>query len=885
MAKKASDEARKSINEVNQELSYLEDQLISVADSLSNTIKNAIQDIREESAGVGEIFEKNLSRSIKDIARESDKILSNTLKLAKGEAKISDIKRSELNLQLKQLSTQRNLNNLYSNGLISAEDKAEAEADIQESIAKQNVLLKDQLALANQIQRNMGLTGKLLKSMSKIPILGDLIDAERALAAAQLEAAQEGSNRIKVMKAGFSSLGKSLKENLTDPLVMTGVLMKTIQTLVSIGTDFSQRTADTARSMGISNKAAKEMLTYFRDISMNSNFQVGTAKDLAAANERLNNLMGTQVGYSAEILTDQVELQKKAGLSNEELERMAEFSFLTGKSQEDIYDSVNAQGKKIFSNRKILQETLKISGRLTANYKNNPIALGQAVAKAHELGMTLEQTRKTSDGLLNFEQSISDELNAELLTGKDLNLEKARELALYGKTAEAAEEVVRQVGGLSEFQKLNVIQQEALAKITGQTVDEFVDQLAKRQEIQNIQQQELGLTGKILTDEEAATKLRDQQLSASERMAETLAQVKESLAAMLEGPLSTIIEKVSGALTALNESPAAKYILKYAGGLGAVVALGGSILMMAQSVLRGLTGVQKVYVVNAGEMGGGSAGQSIADAATSLPGRGTKMGGVFKTLSKLAGGKNTMVGRGLRNLASTALKRGGLAGQISKRLPGLSRMLPGASKAASAGSKLGIGAAGKLLAPATALLQTGKGLYDFASDERNRATGVGGFLENLGGTGMHILDTATFGLTKLATNAAGVSIPGIDTDDVASARAIFHASGRDPDDSRFPIGTDNKQLVNDILNNPSAYPEGIVEQAQGVDISKLAVGGIVRRPTNALVGESGPEAVIPLSQLYAKFDELIAAYKMGSNVYLDSTKVGQSLAMANFKTQ
>jgi hypothetical protein len=883
MAKKASDEAKKSINEVNQELSYLEDQLLSVADSLSNTIKNAIQDIREESAGVGEIFERNLSRSIKDIARESDKILSNTLKLAKGEAKISDIKKSEFNLQLKQLSTQRNLNNLYNNGLISAEEKAEAEADIQESIAKQNILLKDQLALAYQIQKNMGLTGKLLKGMSKIPILGDLIDAEQALAAAQVEAAQEGSNRVKVMRAGFSSLGKSLKENLTDPLVGIGILMKTISTLVSIGTDFSQRTADTARNLGISNKNARELLVYYRDISMNSYLTVGNAKDVAEANQRLNDLMGTQVGYSKTILVDQVELKKRAGLSNEELERMAEFSFLTGKSQKSIYESVNAQGKPIFSNRKILQETLKISGRLSANYKNDPVALAQAVSKAQALGMTLEQTRKTADGLLNFEQSISDELNAELLIGKDIQLDKARELALQGKTAEATEEVLKQVGGLAEFQKLNVIQQEAIAKLTGQTADEFADQASKREQLNKLAQDESGIVGQKLSQEEQATKLREQELSASEKLQETLAQVKESLTAMLEGPTATIIEKVSGALLALNESPAAKYILKYAGGLGAVVALGGSILMIANSLLRGLSGVQKVYVVNQTGGGAGDTASTIADVATSLPSRGTKMGGFTRMLSKFAGGKNTMLGRGLRNLAASSFKRGGL-GRLLPQVSKLSGLTPGASTTASAGSKVGLGAAGKVLAGATSVLQTGKGLYDFFSDERNRATGVGGFFENLGGTGMHILDTGTFGLTKLAGNATGISIPGIDTDDVASARAIFHASGRDPDDSRFPIGTDNKQLVNDILNNPSAYPEGIVEQAQGVDISKLAIGGIVRRPTNALIGESGPEAVIPLSQLYAKFDELIAAYKMGANVYLDSTKVGQSLAMASFKS-
>ena len=44
----------------------------------------------------------------------------------------------------------------------------------------------------------------------------------------------------------------------------------------------------------------------------------------------------------------------------------------------------------------------------------------------------------------------------------------------------------------------------------------------------------------------------------------------------------------------------------------------------------------------------------------------------------------------------------------------------------------------------------------------------------------------------------------------------------------------------------------------------MADGGIVNRPVNAIVGEAGPEAVIPLDQLMDKFDELINATKNSS---------------------
>ena len=86
----------------------------------------------------------------------------------------------------------------------------------------------------------------------------------------------------------------------------------------------------------------------------------------------------------------------------------------------------------------------------------------------------------------------------------------------------------------------------------------------------------------------------------------------------------------------------------------------------------------------------------------------------------------------------------------------------------------------------------------------------------------------------------------------------------------------------------------------------LAEGGIVTKPTTALIGEGGePEAVIPLSKLdevtggnngttnmvdnrsntdmtetNKLLKSLISAVSSGGDVYLDGNKVGKSLAIA-----
>ena len=76
---------------------------------------------------------------------------------------------------------------------------------------------------------------------------------------------------------------------------------------------------------------------------------------------------------------------------------------------------------------------------------------------------------------------------------------------------------------------------------------------------------------------------------------------------------------------------------------------------------------------------------------------------------------------------------------------------------------------------------------------------------------------------------------------------------------------------------------------------KLATGGIVERPTRALIGEAGPEAVVPLNSdksmnvfsksLEDKLDRLIAAVEKGGVVMLDGQKVGEALVVNSYRVQ
>ena len=105
---------------------------------------------------------------------------------------------------------------------------------------------------------------------------------------------------------------------------------------------------------------------------------------------------------------------------------------------------------------------------LIAEYsKDGGMNMATAAIEARKLGMSLSDTSKIAQSLLNFESSIESELEASLLIGRQLNLNEARRLALTGDMANLQKEVIRQIGSEESLQRMNVIQRKALADAIG----------------------------------------------------------------------------------------------------------------------------------------------------------------------------------------------------------------------------------------------------------------------------------------------------------------------------------------------------------------------------------------------------------------------------------
>ena len=444
------------------------------------------------------------------------------------------------------------------------------------TIAKLNQQFDTQIAKTKQIEKTLGTTGALIKGISKIPIIGNLINTKNALE--EMEKVAKGTGgRFATMNAGLGSIGKDIFTHLTDPLTIgTGLikgLISGFKKIVELGFAADKEINSLSKSMGSSREQAASLRQHFVDIQngsvkINSSLDINlqTTKNLVAAQLELADAFGTSLGFTDEQLADQVLLTKQMGFTGEEAKGLQQLALANKISATDVTNSVIKQTAALakqtgiqFDNKKIIGEVAKVSGQLSANYKNDPALIAKAVVQANKLGLTLEGAANASSKLLDFESSIQNELEAELLTGKDLNLEKARLLALNGDAAGAAAEMLGQVGSLSEFQNMNVLQQEALAKAVGMTANELANSLRQQENLNN-----LGDAAKLQIEEKAEELRKNGDIEGANRLMNSIGNEEDAQAALAKIDAQTnfnnLIEKVQGMIGDMAAGPMAEIL-------------------------------------------------------------------------------------------------------------------------------------------------------------------------------------------------------------------------------------------------------------------------------------------------------------------------------------
>lgn len=494
------------------------------------------------------------------------------------------------------------------------------------------------------------------------------------------------------LQAKQQKLAKESLDTLGRTFGLTSLLSKVAATvsLTGLGKSLLGVNNDVftlSKTLGQGVAASRDLREQFEEYSL-GNTRID-AERLTQATVDLGQALGTNVLFSNEFAEDFVKATEFIGLTKEAAGGLARIAAGLGQSAEGYRESIaNALIPTLKANsinlnlKDVYEEIGKLSASTVVTLGRSPEKLTQAVVQAKRFGLELNNLNGIASSLLDFETSIGAELEAELLTGKSLNLEKARAAALTGDQNTLMREIANAAGSLNEFENMNVLARQSLAQSLGLNVDQMSEMLLKQEAIN-----QLGVEGEKATSNQlkAAQELMKndgdrvktlgaalEEIQAQENATKNFEQAVRKLQTIFTdifSKMEPIIDGIAGMVKGFAESPFAKVgviaVASVAGILGALKAFTG---------LRGAAPFFPMFTKEVGGVGGAGAGAGGLGALsrTAKIGLGIGAAGLVggTLLNKAADSQDPESGAAMRlGVAGTALQYGGTGAMIGSVFP------------------------------------------------------------------------------------------------------------------------------------------------------------------------------------------------------------------------
>jgi hypothetical protein len=514
-----------------------------------------------------------------------------------------------------------------------------------ETIQSINDKIKKRIAFETKVNENLGLGGNVIKgigsSLNKLGMGG--LSEQLGLGKAQ-EDMEEAAKKIQeidefrqskgksaldpmtkkqmVLKRGFSSMKGSILKNLKDPLVIATFVIKEMIDALKAS---DKATGELAKSMNISYSEANSMRNELQVVANLSGDVMINTKGLQESLMAVNAELGTNVMLNSENLKIYTKLREASGLTMDDQKGIVALTNATKGNAEDITKeflgaarATATNNKAVLNEKTLLKDIQNISAATTLSFGKDAGLIGDTVATVKALGLEMGKVEGIADSLLDFESSIENELQAELLLNKDLNLEKARQAALNNDLATVATEIAKQAGSSAEFGEMNRIQQEALAKAVGMNREELAKTLFVQEQIGNVSEEEANLReqrinklqAEGLSNEQIKKKLGEEtfdslknQASVQERLNKSLEKLREVFIS-IAGPVMSIVSPLLDLLNLVLPGIATSLqVILYpltllSEGINGVVdafSTGEGILISMAKLMGGLVGTALLY--------------------------------------------------------------------------------------------------------------------------------------------------------------------------------------------------------------------------------------------------------------------------------------------------
>ena len=479
---------RGKLKDLAVQMDELDTKLTSVTSKFDMAIKN-LADLAKGSDDAKTSFDKlgatKTDEFLRDIAEQTNKsadsigVMADKLKTlnaqGKGTSDLSKVIEASLAIESDILGIYDDKSKLLSSNLIALEAEVELAIELLGAKTDENSVEYELLQRQRERVQNLQTQQSRAKTLNDVESKGAEIQKKiaefagnfataqgRALLAATalnkvLQFAAKETRAVQEATGGTIGNSAALAANFRGSLGLT-------QNLLGVFTGVNGNIRDAALQAGI---VADNM-------DMAKNMAIGVS-DAALALQ--TGLSSTQVAELAQTMTEVTDVSRE------------------GASAQLVTVQALAQANKVAPS-KVFASMAQNATVLASMTDGSAESMGKLAVQAAKAGVELSSLEQIADSLLNIESSIAAEFEAEVLLGRQLNLDAARRFALNNDNEGLIREIQKNLQGTS-FSELNRLQRQSLASALGVSVADLGRMISRsgNQEMVDVQDQQLkGIT-------------------------------------------------------------------------------------------------------------------------------------------------------------------------------------------------------------------------------------------------------------------------------------------------------------------------------------------------------------------------------------------------------
>lgn len=206
---------------------------------------------------------------------------------------------------------------------------------------------------------------------------------------------------------------------------------------------------------------------------------LGTGQDASAIAGEIVDTFGSLSNVTANNIKDIGRLATRFGAASKDIvtfqKSLTDTFGVSVNQSEAIVENVGklAEAEGVAAG-KVIADIAANTEKFAEFAKGGADGFANAAIEAAKIGSNLSAVLGAADKLLDFETSLTNEFEAQVITGKSFNLERARQLALQGEIGQLSQELASQVGSLGDIQAMNVIERRSIASAIGVSADDLM---------------------------------------------------------------------------------------------------------------------------------------------------------------------------------------------------------------------------------------------------------------------------------------------------------------------------------------------------------------------------------------------------------------------------